>query len=173
MVPMFRKLAVFLIMLGIAFAKFPRPLPDVAISMPDGKKLPIKQYRGKMVAVVLFSTTCADCLKSIELMSKFQKEFGPRGFQALGAAVNMDAPDQIRGFIDRYRPGFPVGLLDRPTTYKLADFGEQERPFVPILIFIDARQTIRFQYYGNDPIMPQQEKATRAIIDSLLKSTGL
>src|SRR5205823_12219337 len=58
---------------------------------PDGKKISIQQYKGKVIVAVLFATDCADCLKSIELLGKAQKEFASRGFQAVGAAVNLEA----------------------------------------------------------------------------------
>ena len=148
----------------------PRPLPDLVIPTPDGKRVRLQQYKGKVMAVMLFSTNCKECIASMELLGRAQKQFAPRGFQALAAAVNIDAPEEIRSFVDRYRPPYPTGHLGQPELIKLADLAPNERPFVPIFIFVDKHAMIRFQYPGNDPIMKQQEKATMAIIDSLLKA---
>ena len=88
----------------------------------------------------------------------------------MAAAVNVDAPEQIKAFVDRYRPSYPVGHLGQAELIKLADLGPKDRPFVPIFLFIDRRGQVRVQYLGNDPVMSQIEKAGLAIIDSLLKA---
>jgi hypothetical protein len=155
---------------AFAAPKIPRPLPDMVIPTPDGKRIRVQQYKGKVLAVLLFSTSCLDCIPSIELLNKAQREYGPRGFQAVAAAVNMDAPKEIKGFLDRYRPIYPTGHLGQADLLKFTDLGPNERPFVPIFLFVDKHAQIRFQYFGNDAIMKQQEKATLAIIDSLLKA---
>ena len=151
-------------------AKVPRAMPDIAIPMPGGKTIKLQQYSGKVMAVLLFSTVCKECITSVELLGKAQKQFAARGFQAIAAAVNADAPEEIQGFVDRYRPAYPTGFLKQEQLIKFADLGPKDRPFVPILLFIDHKGTVRYQYFGNDAIMAQQEKATLSIIDSLLKS---
>jgi peroxiredoxin len=156
--------------LALAAATLPRPLPDIDIPTPGGKRIRVQQYKGKVMAVLLFSTQCKDCIASVELLNKAQKAYGPRGFQALAAAVNVDAPEEIRGFVDRYRPLYPVGHLGQPDLIKFADIKKEDRPYVPIFIFVDKHAQIRYQYFGNDAVMSQQEKATMAIIDSLLKA---
>jgi peroxiredoxin len=169
---MYRRLTVILLAATatLALAALPRPLPDIQIPLPGGKTVRVQQYKGKVMVAMLFSTQCAECIASIDLLNKAQKNFGPRGFQAVAAAVNVDAPDEIKNFVDRYRPAYPTGHLGQADLLKFTDLKKGERPFVPIFIFIDKHQMIRFQYLGNDAIMKQQEKATMAIIDSLLKA---
>ena len=38
-------------------ADVPRPSPDFSINMPDGGKLAVKSYRGKVVVLTFISTT--------------------------------------------------------------------------------------------------------------------
>jgi thiol-disulfide isomerase/thioredoxin len=166
---MLRLAVVFLCLLAEVWGKTPRPLADVPIRTPDLKKINVRQYRGKVVALVLFSTTCGDCIKTIEIMTRIQKDFGPRGVQVLAAAFNDNAAYMIQPFAQRYRPGFPMGYLDKEGAIKIADIPKDMRPFVPIAIFIDRGGTVRVQYYGDDPVFKQEEKAFRAIVDSLLK----
>src|SRR3954451_9069387 len=111
---MLKRVSLSLLALGLLLplvAKVPRPMPDVAISQPGGKSIRLQSYPGKVVAVLLFSTNCRECIESVALLDKAQKQFAARGFQAIGAAVNMDAPELVQGFIDRYRPTFPTGFL--------------------------------------------------------------
>ena len=169
---MYRRLSVILLAAAATIlpATLPRPLPSMEIPLPGGKKVNIQQYKGKVMVAMLFSTQCAECIASVDLLNKAQKTFAARGFQAVAVAVNIDAPEEIKNFVDRYRPLFPTGHLGQAEFMKLADLKKGDRPFVPIFIFVDKKGNIRFQYRGNDAIMKQQEKATMAIIVSLLKA---
>ena len=90
------------------------------------------------------------------------------GIAGMGAAFIIFA--LVSSFvIPRYRPNFPVGFLDQAGAIKIADIPKDMRPFVPIMMFIDRLGTVRVQYYGNDPVFKQQDKAFHAIVDSLLK----
>lgn len=154
----------------VALGVVPRPLPNIVIPTPDGKRINVQQYKGKVMTVVLFSTSCRSCIASLELLGKAQKQFAARGFQALAAAVNADAPEEIKAFVQRYRPTYPTGHLGQADLIKFADLKPGDRPFVPIFLFVDKRGFVRFQYNGDDAVMKEQEKATMAIIDSLLKT---
>jgi len=156
-------------MLTAASAATPRILADVPIPTFDQKKINLKQYRGKVVVLMLFSTTCGDCIQSLDLMSKIQKDLGPRGLQVIGAAFDENASYAIEGYVQRYRPNFPVGFLDQAGAIKIADIPKDMRPFVPIVMFIDRTGTVRAQYYGNDAVFKQEDKAFRAIAESLLR----
>jgi len=136
--------------------------------MADGKKVRLAQYRGKVMVVALVSTTCDHCISSMQVLSKLQKEYGPRGFQAIGVAANDNAQASLSGFI-RLQMSYPVGYLDQNTTMQLCDFKPNDHPFVPIYMFVDKKGTIRFQYPGNDDFFKAEEKNTRILIEALLK----
>ena len=78
-------------------ASTPRPVADVPISVADGKPIKLSQYRGKVMVVALISTTCVHCIASLQMLSKFQKEFAPQGFQALGIAADDSAATGVVG----------------------------------------------------------------------------
>ena len=147
----------------------PRPLADVPIQTPDKKKINLKQYRGKVVLLVLISTTCDDCIRTIDILNRMQKDFGPQGLQVVTAAVNDNAPYEVAPFIARYRPTYPMGYLDRDATIKIAAVPEGVRPFVPIALFIDRKGIVQQQYYGDDAVYKDEEKVFRAVMGSLLK----
>jgi hypothetical protein len=159
----------------VAFAvNTPRPLADVPISTPDGKKIDLKQYRGKVILLALISTTCKDCISSVDLMNSMQKEFGPRGFQAVGVAVGLDAEQDTKGFIDRYRPAFPMGYVLETPFRQLADIGPKDRPYVPMFLFIDKKGMVRFEYTAIDAIMEKSTrgKASHSIVEGLLRQAA-
>ncbi|MBZ5674380.1 MAG: TlpA family protein disulfide reductase [Acidobacteriia bacterium] len=161
-------LAFVCLLMSLQGASTPRPLADVTVPMADGKKVRLTQYRGKAMVVALVSTTCDHCIASLQVLSKLQKEYGPRGFQAIGVAANDDAQASLAGFI-RLQISFPVGYLDQNTTMQLCDFKPDDHPYVPMYMFVDKKGTVRFQYAGKDDFFKAEEKNTRILIEALLK----
>ncbi len=161
-------LAFVCLLMSLQAASTPRPLADVAVPMPDGKKVRLSQYRGKVMVVALVSTTCDHCIAALQMLSTIQKEYGPRGFQAVGVAANDEAQDNLAGFI-RLQIAFPVGYLDQKTTMQVFDFKPDDHPFVPLFMFVDKKGAVRFQYPGKDDFFKAEDKNTRLLIESLLK----
>src|ERR1700722_16137473 len=153
---LFRLLAL-VCLVSVTQAATPRPLADVPIRTPDFKTISIKQYRGKVVLLVLISTTCGDCAASVPIFNQLQTDFGPRGFQVVAAAFDDNAANQVLAFAARYRPNFPLGFLDQQSAIKIADIPSGVRPFVPIAMFIDRTGVVQQQFYGDSPIFKQEE----------------
>ena len=161
-----------LLLAGLAaasFARTPRLIADMSIPAPGGKQIDLKQYRGKVVLLALITTTCTECIQSVEIFNRLQKDFGAQGFQMVAAAVNLSAKEDAGPFAQRYKANFPLGYLDKLGTMKIADIGGDQRPFVPIVMFIDRSGVVRFQYFGNDSVMKDEEKNLRAIVGGLVK----
>lgn len=159
----------------LAYAGLPpgRNLPDVPISQVGGKKLDLKQYRGKALVLAIVSTTCKDCGEVVDLLKQIQTEQGPHGLQVVVAAGDAHAENVIRPFAAAHKPNFPLGYLDRPAIIKLANLGPRQRPFVPIMLFVDARGAVRVQLFGNDPLMQKPEGIIRSTVRELLKEPGI
>jgi hypothetical protein len=167
---------VFLLALTVAVdAGLPpgRNLPDVPISQVGGKNLDLKQYRGKALVLAIVSTTCKDCGEVVDLLKQLQTEQGPHGLQVVVAAGDPNAPAAIPAFAAAHKPNFPLGYLDRPSIMKLGNIGPKDRPFVPIMLFVDARGAVRVQLFGNDPLMQKPEGIIRSTVRELLKEPGL
>jgi hypothetical protein len=64
---------------------------------------------------------------------------------------------------------FPVGYTNRHTVYEYLQVPSNSPFSVPIFVFIDKKGTIRAQYMGDDPFFKNEDKNTRAMIESLLK----
>jgi peroxiredoxin len=148
-----------------------RTLPMVPIRTPDTKGINLAKYRGKELIIVLFSTECEDCLRTVGYLTKIQQDYGARGLQVIGVGINNNAPYTVASWAQRYKIPFPLGYLDQAGAMKLAAIKKDERPFVPIVMFVDSALTVRVQYFGDSPLFKDasQEKALRAIADSLLK----
>jgi peroxiredoxin len=165
--------AMLLYLTGACFAQHtPRVCADVPIKTSDGKTIHIQQYHGKVVMIVLLRTNCDACHKLLESASRWQTEWGSRGFQVLAISIPDDTAADIGPFADRYRFPFPIGHLDRNQAIKLADLNKTAQPVIPYVIFVGGNGDVRFQYAGNDPIWNQGDKGIGAIADGLLRQAA-
>jgi peroxiredoxin len=147
-----------------------RPMVYVPVKTTDAKGINLRKFLGKELIVVVFSTQCEECIETLSVLSRIQKDLGPRGLQVIGIAGNENAAYTVGPVADRYKFGFPLGFLNQDQVIKLTNIKKDDHPFVPIVMFVDSAGTVRVQYFGNDPVFKnQQEKALRAVADSLLK----
>jgi peroxiredoxin len=153
-------------------AVVPRPSPDFAINLGQGKQVRIGQYKGKTVVVAFILTYCSHCQKVIGVLSKLQNEYAARGLQVLGSATEDMAAAALPGFLRQFDPPFPVGInttnefvtyMQHPTMLQL---------YMPALVFIDKEGVIQAQYEGRDPLLEETsvEKNIRAKVEEMLHS---
>jgi thiol-disulfide isomerase/thioredoxin len=146
--------ALALVSLGLAAdTNTARKAPELAFTLPgQGDKL-LSQYRGKVVALEFILTTCPHCQAASRVMTGFQQQYGPKGFQAIDLAINaLDEgrkPDQAslmtETFANNFQVGFPVGYIARDPMMSFMGFSIMDRMVVPQLVLIDRKGFIRYQ----------------------------
>ena len=151
-------------------ATLPRQSPaDFVVHLaPTGEASPA-QYKGKVVVLAFILTTCPHCQHSTQMLSGLQREYGPRGLQVMAGAFNEMAHMLVPDFIKQFQPAFPVGYNNRQEVHAYLEHSEQLQMYVPVLVFIDRKGMIRYQYTGDDPFFQNQEKNVRETIEQLLK----
>ena len=120
-----------------------RPLPDVPMEGPGNTTVNAREYRNKIVVLAILSTTCQHCITTAEILTRVQKEFGPRGVQVIGAIADDNPKATVPPFVARYRINFPVGFVYPDSIQKLANLPPAMRPYVPILLFVDGKGMVR------------------------------
>ena len=105
-------------------------------------------------------------------MSGIEKELGPKGFAVVEAAVN-DNPD-VPGFIQRFQPPFPIGTAPGQAALDYLQWPADQRPLVPLMMFIDRKGMIRAQYSGLDEKFfdDQQDQHIREVAEKLLAESA-
>jgi thiol-disulfide isomerase/thioredoxin len=111
------------------------PTPDFTLSGFDGKKLSLKDFRGKIVFLNFWATWCVPCREEMPAMERLYQEFKDRSFVVL--AVNVkDRRQEAINFLKELKITYPavydpegqVGLLygawGLPTTYLVGPKGE-------------------------------------------------
>lgn len=144
--------------LSFADTNGPRKAPELAFNIPgQGQKL-LSQYRGKVLAIEFILTTCPHCQAASHVMTKFQQEYGSRGFEALDLAINaLDenrTPTQadaiVTAFQQNFQVGFPVGWIPRDQMMAFMGFSMADRMVVPQLVLIDRKGYIHYQTPAGD-----------------------
>ena len=163
-------IAAVLCLAPLEAANVPRPSPEYAIQLSKKKQLLLSQYRGKVVVLMFFLTTCPHCQLMAQFIERLNKEYGPRGFQPLAVAFNPNADVLVPDFIKTFGVTFPVGYDQRAPVYAYLEHSPSQRMLVPILVFIDRQRVIRGQYFGGDPFLgePVKQKNIRGMIVRLM-----
>lgn len=166
-----RTLIVFGLFLGMlavpAEAQIGRRFPSIQIPAPGNAKIDLDKYRGKILVLALLSTTCEECIHTMGVLTTVQNEKGNGRVQVVAATANTIEPAEVAAFIKKYKPPFPVGFVDPTLFQKIAAIGPEVRPFVPTLLYMDAKGIVRYQYYGNH-IHGTAEQTIPRIVDELL-----
>jgi thiol-disulfide isomerase/thioredoxin len=153
-----------------------RKAPELAYTVPgQGEKL-LSQYRGKVVALEFILTTCPHCQAASKVMTEFQQEYGPRGFQALDLAINalddnrtpQQADQLVAAFAYSYRVGFPVGWVPRDHFLAFTGFSIAEYTVVPQLVLIDRKGYIHYQTPARGDDISLKDSTIRQRIEELL-----
>jgi hypothetical protein len=105
------------------------------------------------------------------------KEFGPQGFQPIGAAINDNAQALVPEFIIKLGLTYPVGVTPREMAYDFLGYDPNVPGagplLMPQLVFIDRKGVVRAQYPGDDNFFKEAEETNmRNQIEALLKDSG-
>ncbi len=84
------------------------PLWSLRFPQPGGGELVMAERRGKPLLLNFWATWCPPCLKEMPDLDRFAREFGGRGWQVVGLAI--DGPTPVREFLQRTPVGFAIGL---------------------------------------------------------------
>jgi DsbE subfamily thiol:disulfide oxidoreductase len=102
--------------------------PEFTLPNPDGRKVSIKDFRGKLVFVNFWATWCTFCRDEMPSMERLYREFKGKGLEVL--AVNVkDNREEALAFAKELKVSYPIvmdpqgevgilyGAFGMPTTY--------------------------------------------------------
>jgi len=133
-----------LLALGAGAVAYGQKLPRAAefeITTPAGP-LKLSQYKGKTVVFALIRSSCSHCQEVTQLLRSLQQEFGPK-VQMLACDFVEDGPIVVPPFIERFKPGFPVGWTSMDKAFTFLQTSLMTPGTLPKLVFIDKPGMIR------------------------------
>ncbi len=83
--------------------------PDFTLASPDGKKLSLKNYRGKLVFLNFWATWCTFCREEMPAMENLYREFRSSGFVIVAVNVKDKRQDAL-AFVKELKLSYPIML---------------------------------------------------------------
>ena len=111
------------------------PTPDFTLPDPAGKKVSLKDFRGKLVMLNFWATWCVPCREEMPAMERLYQEFKNKGFVIIAVDVKDKKADAL-AFIKELKLTYPVvfdpesevavlyGAWGLPATYLIGPGGE-------------------------------------------------
>jgi thiol-disulfide isomerase/thioredoxin len=112
---------------------------DLALTSLDGKKVHLRDLRGKTVVLNLWATWCGPCRHEMPMMVEAEKVWGPKGVVFIGASLDDNkTAKNIPAFIRQFNVTFPIW-----TGATLNDLGRLHLGnAVPDTAFVDSEGVI-------------------------------
>lgn len=115
------------------------PAPAVTFTDLEGKPTSLAQYKGKLLLVNFWATWCAPCLKEMPLLINAQKQYGARGLQIIGPA--MDEAKDVKELATKLGVNYPVMADFASADAAMATLGNKQGA-LPFSVLIDANGMI-------------------------------
>jgi protein SCO1/2 len=141
------------------------PAPEFTLTKQDGKRLPLKDLRGKVLAITFIFASCADTCplltaKMVGIQNRLGSDFGPRVyFVSITVDPERDTPDVLKRYAEGYKAnpagwafltGTPAEVRDVANRYgiysKKIPRGDVDHTFLTSLV--DQNGALRVQYMG-------------------------
>ena len=102
--------------------------PDFTLPDPGGKKVSLKDFRGKVVFLNFWATWCGFCKDEMPTMDRLYREFKGKGFEIVAVNVKDKRPEAL-AFVKQLKLTYPIvidpegevgllyGAFGMPTTY--------------------------------------------------------
>ena len=123
--------------------------PDSTFTTITGKKITLKQLRGKPVIVTFWATDCPSCIKEIPYLINFYRQYHDLGLEIIAIAMIYDPPSRVVAMSQAKQIPYDV-VLDLKSEHAQA-FGPVQ--FTPSTFLISPPGTIVMKKIGLfDPV---------------------
>ena len=95
----------------ISLIKGDKKAPNFSLVDLYGKKVELKQFRGKIILLNFWATWCGPCKEEMPFLETLQQQFKEKDFVVVTVSVDYEEAKFVREFINKQRYTFPV-LLD-------------------------------------------------------------
>jgi thiol-disulfide isomerase/thioredoxin len=119
--------------------------PEITLNDLTGQPRHLSEWKGKLVLVNFWATWCAPCLHEIPMLIDLQTQYGARGLQIVGPA--MDEPEAVKTGAPQLGINYPVLVGDTEIVNAMQALGD-ELGALPYSVLIDANGSIVFRKHG-------------------------
>jgi peroxiredoxin len=97
--------------IGIQPIKGDKKAPNFCLEDLKGKKLELRNFKGKVVFINFWATWCGPCKEEMPSIEALYQQFKEKDFVFLTISVDYEGKKPVKEFIEKQRYTFPV-LLD-------------------------------------------------------------
>ena len=147
---------------GTSAATRPSASTLLALTLPDpaGKAESLAQWKGKLLIVNFWATWCSPCREEMPEFVRVQREFGAKGLQFVGIAV--DEADKVRQFASDIGLNYPA-LIGGYGAMELSRTLGNRVMALPFTVVVARDGTIAHTQLG-----PLREEQLLAMINKLI-----
>ena len=138
----------------------PQPLPEATLVTLEDAEASLADHRGKWVVVNFWATWCAPCREEMPEFIRAQGEWGGRGLQFVGIAV--DQADKVRQFAGEIGLNYPA-LIGGYGAMELSKSLGNQLMALPFTVIIGRDGTVAHTQLG-----PLRDAQLRSIVGQLL-----
>lgn len=129
--------------------------PNSTLVMLNKRKAQVADYKGKVLLVNFWATSCATCVEEMPDLAKLARTYKGKGVELVAVAMKYDPPSYVVRFQERHQLPFDVALDNTgaiaqewgevqltPTTYLVNQQGEIVQTIVGAIDFESLRKSI-------------------------------
>lgn len=118
----------------------------------------LTEFRGKVLIVNYWATWCAPCREEIPIFVRLQQEYGAKGLQFAGIAI--DQADKVRAFAREFHINYPL-FIGGVEALNLARQAGNKAGALPYTLVVDRSENIAARLLGGvtEARMVEQFKA--------------
>ncbi len=133
--------------------------PDVPYVLLDGTRASTGQFRGKVVLVNFWATSCSTCVHEMPQIVATHDKYKASGYDTLAVAMRYDPPAYVARFAETRK--LPFGVAIDNTGAIARSFGDVQ--LTPTSLLINKRGEIVKRYEGEPDFA-----ALHALVEQLL-----
>ena len=124
--------------------KLNNPAPDFILKDLQGNKHTLSAYKGRVVVLNFWSTTCPPCVQELPSLNELYREQRQAGLVVLGIALDP-AEKPVRDLVGKLRLEFPAMLDSNKDVYfdSYGLFGQ------PVSVIVDRSGLVREKLIGS------------------------
>lgn len=116
--------------------------PDFTLTDVTGTAITLSKYKGKVVLLDFWATTCGGCKIELPWYVDFDHTYRDKGLSAIGLDMYGETADVIKPFMKKWNMDYPVAI----GTDEIGDrFGLKE---MPLTLLIDRNGKIAVSHTG-------------------------
>ena len=119
--------------------------PDFSLPDLEGNNHNLSEWKGKVMVLNFWATWCPPCRKETPLFVELQEQYGAKGLQFIGVAI--DTKDKVQDFMDTFGVNYPM-LIGANDAVKISESYGNRLGGLPFTVVIDRNGQINYVRQG-------------------------